>query len=98
MFQNGCLDYFDNKETPADKQVKKILPGLKDDCIRDWTNTERESLHALSFDEFMVEFKAGYLEEDWEDTTRRELLSMTQGNTSFWDYAHRLQSKNSLLS
>jgi hypothetical protein len=83
QFQNGCLDYFDNKETPADKQVKKILLGLKDHCIRDWTNTERKHLHALSFDKFMTEFKAGYLEEDWEETTRRELLSMTQGNTLF---------------
>jgi hypothetical protein len=32
-FQNSCLDYFDNKETVDDKQVRKILPGIKDPRI-----------------------------------------------------------------
>jgi hypothetical protein len=79
----------------VEKQVKKILPGLKDACIRNWTNMECMQIHALTFSAFMDKFKAAYLDENWEDTTRRELLGMTQGNAQFWDYTHKVQSKNS---
>ena len=58
---------------------------------------DRDCLVALSFDVFMTEFHANYLAEDWEEDTLHELLSMTQGASTFWDYAIALQSKNSLL-
>ena len=45
----------------------------------------------------MVEFCVNYLAEDWEEDTLREILSMTQGNSSFWDFAVAIQNKNSLL-
>jgi hypothetical protein len=97
-FQNGCLDYFDNKETANDKQVCKILPGIKDPRICDWINTDHAHVQALKFSDFMIEFCAAYLEEDWEEDTRRALLGMTQDNMSFWDYVFASQSKNSLLN
>jgi hypothetical protein len=46
----------------------------------------------------MIEFRCNYLDEDWEESTRRELLSMSQGSKPFWDFAVAVQSKNSLLS
>jgi hypothetical protein len=45
----------------------------------------------------MSEFRLNYLTEDWEEDTLCELLSMTQGTSTFWDYAVAIQSKNSLL-
>jgi hypothetical protein len=30
-YKNACLSYFENKEITADKQVHKILAGLRDD-------------------------------------------------------------------
>ena len=45
----------------------------------------------------MTEFHVNYLAEDWEEDTLRELLSMTRGSGTFWDYVIALQSKNSLL-
>ena len=45
----------------------------------------------------MKEFKKGYLDDDWEENTRREVLGMSQATNTFWDYAVSLQSKNSLL-
>ncbi|KIM88189.1 hypothetical protein PILCRDRAFT_3223 [Piloderma croceum F 1598] len=74
-YEDDCINFFDAKEIPADKQV----------------------LLALTFEEFMVEFRVNYLEEDWESTTRCQLLAMTQGNQSFRNYAVALQAKNSLL-
>jgi hypothetical protein len=96
-YEDDCINFFDAKEIPADKQVRKILAGIKDHRIKDWISVEREALLALSFEDFMSEFRTNYLEEDWESTTRRQLLAMTQGNQSFWTFAVALQAKNSLL-
>jgi hypothetical protein len=96
-YEDDCINFFDAKEIPADKQVHKILMGIKDHRIKNWISVEHESLLALSFEDFMSEFHTNYLEENWESTTRRELLAMTQGNLSFWTFAIALQAKNSLL-
>jgi len=75
-FQNGCLDYFDNKEVGEEKQVRKILPGLKDPRICDWVNTDRVRIQALTFDDFMTEFRAhGVLGFNAPDTRSRMLMS-----------------------
>jgi len=86
-FEEACIGYFESKEVDEDKQVRKILPGLKDSRVRDWLTADRERIRALTFEDFMVEFRAAYLDEDWEENTRRELGGMAQGKDSFWDYA-----------
>jgi hypothetical protein len=96
-YEDDCINFFDAKEIPTDKQVRKILTGIKDHRIKDWISVERETLLALSFEDFMSKFRTNYLEEDWESTMRHELLAMTQGNLSFWTFAIALQAKNSLL-
>jgi len=35
-FEHTCLGYFDTKDITANKQVRKILPGLRDNQIIDW--------------------------------------------------------------
>jgi hypothetical protein len=66
--------------------------------VSDWFSTECDRLIALSFDVFMIDFRTNYLTEDWEEDTLRDLLSMSQGNTtSFWDFVVAVQNKNSLL-
>jgi len=52
----------------------------------------------LSFKEFMTEFHASYLPPNWEEDTRSEVLSLMQGNQTFWNYMVTLQSKNALLT
>lgn len=39
-FENACLGYFETKEIPHDKQVRKVLASLRDSRIRDWVNTD----------------------------------------------------------
>jgi hypothetical protein len=75
-FELACLNYFDHKEVIAKKQVCKILSSFKDSCISDWIANERDQLLKLSFAEFMVEIREGYLNRDWEDSTCRELQVM----------------------
>jgi hypothetical protein len=75
-----------------------IAAGLKDMHIRDWFAADRAHICALTFSDFMQEFRHNYLDDDWEETTRHELFSMTQGSSVFWDFAISVQSKNSLLS
>ena len=96
-FEHGCRNFFVHKKIVADDQVSLIISGIVDSRIGDWISAERDRLIALSFDAFMVEFRTNYLAEDWEEDTLCELLSMTQGIASFWDFAVAIQSKNSLL-
>jgi hypothetical protein len=97
-FEDGCVGYFETKEIPEDKHVRKILAGLCDSRIRDWISTDRNRILALPFDSFMTEFRAAYLDDNWEEAIRRELGGMAQGGESFWDYAIAVQAKNSLLT
>jgi hypothetical protein len=96
-FEDACVGYFESKEIDKDKQVKKILPDIQDLRIHDWLTSDCDHIRALDFDRFMEEFRTAYLDEDWEEDTRCELGGMTLGKDSFWDYAIRVQAKNSLL-
>jgi len=63
-FEDTCLRYFENKEILPEKQVHKILAGLKDYCIKEWLSVDRACIHRLKFLEFMSEFCAAYLLKD----------------------------------
>ena len=97
QYENACNNYFVHKKIPGDDQVSMIVGGLLDTRVADWIDTDRMCIVDLSFADFMDEFRHAYLEEDWEEDTRRDVLGMSQGSDSFWDYAVSLQSKNSLL-
>jgi hypothetical protein len=97
QFEHMCKNYFIHKKIITDDQVSLIIGGILEDHITDWIIAEREHLIALSFDVFMMDFCQNYLAEDWEEDTLRELVSMSQGTNSFWDYAVAVQSKNALL-
>jgi hypothetical protein len=96
-FEMACFGYFEHKDIAEDKQVHKILAGLQDNRIQDWLSVERDRFLDLTFVKFMKEFRATYLPKDWQDITHIKLLAMTQGDSSFWDFAIQIQAKNSLL-
>src|ERR1700683_4469026 len=97
QFKHGCKNYFIHKKIVTDNQVSLIISGLLNDCVANWISAKHDHIIALSFDMFMMEFRQNYLVEDWEEDTLHELLSMSQGSSTFWDYAVAVQSKNSLL-
>src|SRR5258705_5202554 len=79
------------------RSLQIIKSRIQDSHIGNWISGDCDCLIPLSFDAFMVKFCTNYLAEDWEEDTHHELLSMTQGNSSFWDFAVTIQNKNSLL-
>ena len=97
QFEHTCKNYFTHKKIITDDQVSLIIGGILDDRVTDWIIAEHERLIALSFNVFMTDFRQNYLAEDWEEDTLQELLSMSQGTNSFWDYTVTVQSKNALL-
>jgi hypothetical protein len=97
QFEHGCMNFFIHKKVIPDDPVSLIIGGIMDSHVNDWIVSNCDRLVALPFSAFMSKFHLNYLAEDWEEDTLRELLSMTQGTSSFWDYTFAMQSKNSLL-
>jgi len=97
QYKNTCMGFFESKEIAPDKQARKILAGLHDDCIQDWISINHDQILELTFTQFMVKLKAGFLPEDWEEITWIELLTMQQSTDFFWDFMVQVQSKNTLL-
>ena len=97
QFEHACMNYFVHKKVIADDQVSLVIGSILDNHVWEWLVSDRDRLVNLLFDNFMDKFRTNYLAEDWEEDTLCEILSMTQGNNTFWDYAIALQSKNSLL-
>ena len=97
QFEHGCMNFFIHKKVIPDDQVSLIIGSIMDSRVNNWIVSDRDHLVALPFSAFMSEFRLNYLAEDWEEDTLHELLSMTQGTSSFWDYTVTIQYKNSLL-
>jgi len=96
-YKYACLGYFDTKDIVPEKQVWKIMAGLRDTRVQDWVSINCERLLALTFAALMTEFKKLYLPKDWEEITRIKLLQMHQGNDMFWNFAIQVQTKNSIF-
>lgn len=65
-YQDACVGYFEHKEIAEDKQVRKILAGLKDNRVKEWLSVDHNCIQALNFTAFMLELHVAYLPEDWE--------------------------------
>jgi hypothetical protein len=96
-FEDCCVSYFENKDIADNKQVHKILAGIKDTCVRDWITSQKDKLIVLSFKDFMITIRKAYLPANWEETVHCELGGMSQGHVAFWGFAMHVQSQNSLL-
>jgi hypothetical protein len=96
-FENGCQDYFQNKEIAKEKQTGRILPGFKDPCIQAHINANRAHLMALPFSDLMAEFRELYLAPDWEEDLRHKLMGMSMSTGTFWEYMTKIQNQNILL-
>jgi hypothetical protein len=69
-----------------DKQVCKILGNIQDIPISVWIDNNLARLSALSFKELMTEFRTSFLPESWEKDTCHDLLNLSMGSSSFWDF------------
>ncbi|KAJ7119077.1 hypothetical protein C8R44DRAFT_878584 [Mycena epipterygia] len=97
----ACTNYFNAKDTAADKQVATVLGCFMDPHFTNWVRpaATRTRLIALTFPEFMSEFKEKFLDDDWETLVRSDVMSMRQGaDETFDQFATSLISHTSLLA
>jgi len=98
-FENAAQDFFVAKSVPPKKQVSLILPGIKDIRIHDWIAANHACITSLSFDAFIKELHGNYLQNDWEDQIRNQILTSTLASSGklFWNWSQQLLSLNCLL-
>ena len=96
-FKKGAQKYFNNKEIPKDKQVKKILDCFDNHRIADWISIYHKYLEVFTFLEFMSELCSLYLQPLWEEMMHVKFLSLSQGTKPFWDFTTEVQKTNALL-
>lgn len=94
----ACQNYFTHKEVAEDVQVKKVAWGMLDPRLQDWYMTNRAALDAMSFADYMKDFRTNWLDSDWAAQVRKKLLSSAQGTRPFTEWAAELQSTNALLT
>ena len=97
-FENHCLNYFVNAKGGIEDNLKvsRILGCFENDLINDWISVNRERFTALSFPEFMTEFRSRWLPHDWEQTLRSKILSarLYPKKQRFEEWASSIQSLN----
>ncbi|KAJ7463597.1 hypothetical protein FB451DRAFT_1403620 [Mycena latifolia] len=99
-FQDACSNYFALKDTAAEKQVSIMLGCFEDMKVSNWTRPIAARKHrvALTFPEFMGEFRKKFLCTDWKEATRAELLSSRMKTTETFDEWTNLESLAALLA
>lgn len=98
-FENTCLDFFEAKSVPNDKQVAFILLGIRDLCIQNWIAADWATIMALPFATFMTQLCTNYLHLDWEDHVHNEILNscLDPNKESFWAWSQNIIKLNCLL-
>lgn len=97
QWEVGCRQFFMHKEIPDNEMVKKVAWGMQEPIIQDWYLNDQDRFNKLSFAEYLKEVRDHWLPTDWEDTVRQKMLSSTQGQRPFYDWAVEILSKNTLL-
>lgn len=97
QYEHGCLDYFDAKDVPVEKQVSKVTGSFKDSVIRNWMSTNKAEFHKKTFNDYMAALREFLLPPNWDKAVAREVERMSQGNMRFCDFAAMVEYKNSLL-
>lgn len=97
VYENTVQDHLEEKGYAAKDQVCKILGGLQGPQVREWFTADRARIQTLSFQEFMAELRAEFLDSNWQDIAEQELLSMVQGDSTFKEFARQLEVANTKL-
>lgn len=67
LFNTGCLRIFQNKNVPADEQVSRMIYNFERPDVLAWVEANHQRFVAMTFPEFITEFKAKWLPRDWQD-------------------------------
>lgn len=96
-WETACDTYFMHKQIDAADQVKMIASGMMDPRLRTWYKTQRTTLDAGTFSQYMTAFRNAWLDSHWATKLRKKVLGSQQGNRAFYEWALDIQSQNALL-
>ena len=76
-FESHCSTYFLNAKggVTEEQKVTRIMGCFQNDLVDDWTQVEKTRLLALTFEEFMKEFRERWLPPNWEQAVRTQMLN-----------------------
>ncbi|KZP05469.1 hypothetical protein FIBSPDRAFT_967240 [Athelia psychrophila] len=78
IYENTVLNHYKDKQYPEADQVHKILGGIESKATRF----------------FMAEVCAEFLDSDWLEEAKQDLLVMVRGDSSFKEFIHSLEATN----
>ncbi|KAH9009482.1 hypothetical protein EDB85DRAFT_2162677 [Lactarius pseudohatsudake] len=76
-FENHCNTFFINAKDGVEdnEKVKRIIGCFENTLVDDWALCDSERLMALTFPEFMKQFRARWLPLNWEQAVRTQMLN-----------------------
>jgi hypothetical protein len=96
-FEYLCDIFFMSAKGISEEQkVSRLFGSFKNPQIKRWVSFEHTTLAALTFPEFMEEFRRRWLPEDWDITLHTKILRATLDPTkeTFETWARRVQILN----
>lgn len=96
-FGIACYRVFQAKGVPPESQVGRIMYCFERDNVIAWVEANHDTLLALTFDEFMTEFKSKWLPRDWQDQLVDKVIERQPHDISFADWIITLTNANSYL-
>ena len=105
VWLNLCQDSFEvhvavNSST-LKPSIQVVLAGIKMEApaAKSWWNENREELKALTtWEDFVKKVKDHFVLENWKMDALAQFYGISQGSSSFMDYAARLQEACNTLS
>ena len=81
------------------QKVPRLLGCFGNALVRNWIGGKRAALSALTFEEFMAEFRKRWLSSNWENATRTKLLCycLDPGKENFDTWVLKVQKLNVAL-
>ncbi|KAF8231793.1 hypothetical protein L208DRAFT_1275653, partial [Tricholoma matsutake] len=67
VFENSCRRFFQHKSIAEADCVMSIIYNFEGSGIQSWINANQARLLALSFPQFLLEFKKKFLPRNWQD-------------------------------
>ena len=92
-----CLRYFSIKTVPAGECIARVIHSLESPGMQDWIRIHAIHISALTFDNFIGEFKKKWLPKNWEHDIHNKVIGM-QGDRTFWEWQNELRNNNILLT
>src|ERR1700677_3242611 len=95
-WETMCLRYFSIKTVTAGERIARMIHGLESPGMQDWICIHSICLSALTFDDFIGEFKKKWLHKNWKDDICNKVIGM-QGDHTFWEWQNDLRNNNNIL-